>query len=92
MFPLAAAVILGAGTGIYTYAHAATSTDTSTSSTTSHVQSGSPQQFDPSQGDHVGRNGVKEILLTGDAASKALSAALAAVHGATIERVETDAE
>jgi len=48
--------------------------------------------FDPSKGGHVGQNGVKETLLTGDTAAKAKAAALAAVPGGTIERVETDAE
>ena len=49
-------------------------------------------QFDPTQGGHVGQNGVKEVLLTGDTADKVRAAAQAAVPGATIQRVETDAE
>ena len=48
--------------------------------------------FDPSQGGHVGQNGVTEALLTGDTAEKVKAAALAAVPGATVERVENDAE
>ena len=48
--------------------------------------------FDPTKGGHVGANGVVEKLLTGTSADKARAAALAAVSGATIERVETDAE
>jgi len=48
--------------------------------------------FDPTKGGHVGANGVVEVLLTGTNADKARAAALAAVPGATIERVETDAE
>ena len=48
--------------------------------------------FDPAKGGHVGRNGVVEKLLTGSAAANARAAALAAVPGATIERVENDAE
>ena len=48
--------------------------------------------FDPSQGGHVGQNGVTEALLTGDTAEKVKAAALAAVPGGTIERVENDAE
>jgi hypothetical protein len=47
---------------------------------------------DPTQGGHVGANGVVEKLLTGTTADKARAAALAAVPGATIERVENDAE
>jgi hypothetical protein len=48
--------------------------------------------FDPTKGGHVGPNGVTEKLLTGTTADKARAAAQAAVPGATIERVETDAE
>jgi len=48
--------------------------------------------FDPTKGGHVGTNGVVEKLLTGTTADKAKAAALAAVPGATIERVENDAE
>ena len=40
----------------------------------------------------MGANGVREELLTGDTAEKVKAAALAAVPGGTIERVETDAE
>ncbi len=49
-------------------------------------------QFDPHQGGHVGANGTKEELLTGDNASKVTAAALVAVPGGTVDRVETDAE
>ena len=48
--------------------------------------------FDPTKGGHVGTNGVVEKLLTRTTADKAKAAALAAVPGATIERVENDAE
>jgi hypothetical protein len=48
--------------------------------------------FDPAKGGHVGQNGTAEVLLTGDDAAKAKAAALAAVPGGTIQRVETDAE
>ena len=48
--------------------------------------------FDPRKGGHVGPNGVKEELLTGDTAEKVKAAALASVPGGTVERVETDAE
>lgn len=47
---------------------------------------------DPSLGGHVGQNGVREELLTGDTAEKVKAAALAAVPGGTVERVENDAE
>ena len=47
---------------------------------------------DPTKGGHVGANGIVEKVLTGTTADKARAAALAAVPGATIERVENDAE
>jgi uncharacterized membrane protein YkoI len=47
---------------------------------------------DPGKGGHVGRNGQRETLLTGDTAAKVKAAALAKVPGATVERVETDAD
>jgi hypothetical protein len=64
------------------------------SSTTAPAQSGGAPggQFDPTRGGHVGQNGQKEVLLTGDTADKVKAAAQAAVPGASIERVETDAE
>lgn len=46
---------------------------------------------DPSRGGHMA-NGITETLLTGDAKTKAEAAALAAVPGGSIERVENDAE
>ena len=52
----------------------------------------SPAQPDPTKGGHVGANGVREELLTGDTAANAKAAALAAVPGGTIVRVENDAE
>lgn len=72
---------------------------TTTAPTATAPQPGTPQQgaaqppqFDPTKGGHVGQNGTKEELLTGDTASKVKAAALAAVPGGTVERVETDAE
>jgi len=49
------------------------------------------QAPDWSKGGHQA-NGKTETLLTGDAATKATTAAKAAVPGATAQRVETDAE
>jgi hypothetical protein len=76
-----------------------TSADSTTSSTTSSTQSSDTSSAsdpadapDPTQGGHVGQNGTKEELLTGDTASKAKAAALAAVPGASVDRVENDAE
>ena len=69
-------------------------TDSSTSSTSQAAtdQNTAPPAFDPARGGHVGANGTKEELLTGDTADKVRAAASAAVPGGTIERVETDAE
>lgn len=47
---------------------------------------------DASQGGHIGSNGTKEELLTGDTAAKVRRAALDKVGGGTVERVETDAD
>lgn len=48
-------------------------------------------QFDPTKGGHMA-NGITETLLTGDNLAKATAAAKAAEPGATIIRVETDAD
>jgi hypothetical protein len=63
----------------------------STGGSTSSTQPG-PPPGDPSQGGHVGPNGVREERLTGDVASKVRAAALDKVGGGTVERVETDAD
>jgi hypothetical protein len=57
----------------------------------SRVPAGPPRNFDPTKGGHTA-NGITEQLLTGDTATKVRAAALAAVPGGTIERVENDAE
>lgn len=54
--------------------------------------SGSTGAGKPRHSGHVGANGVTEALLTGDTAAKVKAAALAANPGATVERVENDAE
>ncbi|MDB4940435.1 MAG: hypothetical protein JWO40_860 [Candidatus Doudnabacteria bacterium] len=73
--------------------HAATDTTTTTPAMTTASPNTSPaRQFDRTKGGHIGQNGVKETLLTGDVAAKANAAALAAVPGATIDRAENDAE
>ena len=60
----------------------------SSSSTASTVASSSTSAQDPASLP----NGPGETVLTGDTASKVSAAALAAVPGGTIQRVETDAE
>jgi hypothetical protein len=66
----------------------ATSTPTGSAPPT---QPAPPTQRDPSLGGHQA-NGKTEKLLTGDTASKVEAAAKAKFPGATIERVETDAD
>jgi uncharacterized membrane protein YkoI len=76
-----------------------TATAADTTSTTAAAAAAAPTtaqappagNLDPSKGGHTA-NGITETLLTGDDASKATAAALAAVPGATVQRVETDAE
>jgi hypothetical protein len=72
-------------------AGSAATTTTTTAADTAN-QPGGRTGGDPSQGGHVGTNGVKEVVLTGDAATKATAAAQAAVPGSTVLRVENDAE
>lgn len=91
MVPLAVvALVAGLGaSAVSAFAQTATG-DTSSSSTAAPAVTRSA--FDPSKGGHVGTNGTTEVLLTGDTAAKVSAAALVAVPGGTIERVETDAE
>ncbi len=63
------------------------SAQTATSSTTAATATAP----DPSKGGHVA-NGITEALLTGDTAAKVTAAAQGAVSGATVDRVENDAE
>lgn len=95
------AIVGGLGLAALGISHAQSSSSTqsttaaaSTSATTAvdTAVTTPPQQVDPKLGGHVGANGVKEELLTGDNATKATAAAMAAVPGGTILRVETDAE
>jgi len=69
-----------------------TTTQGSTTAAPGYGQPPSGSAPDPSKGGHVGRNGQRETLLTGDTAAKVKAAALAKVPGATVERVETDAD
>ena len=64
----------------------------SSDKSTTAPDQGSGQGRDPSQGGHIGQNGVREELLTGDVAAKVRQAALDKVGGGTVERVETDAD
>ena len=90
----AVAVLAAAALGGSALAGAASSS-TSTQST-APAQGSAPQGQPPAgngaAGGHVGRNGQRETLLTGDTAAKVKAAALAKVSGGTVERVETDAD
>jgi len=77
------------GASVMGSAQAQTGSSSSSSSTTAPTDSGTAP--DPSQGGHTA-NGITETVLTGDTATKVTAAAQAAVPGATIDRVETDAE
>ncbi|QDG62571.1 hypothetical protein [Pseudarthrobacter sp. NIBRBAC000502771] len=85
---LAAAIGGGALATTALPANAAT-TDSSQSSSSASATQGQPR--DESKGGHQA-NGITETLLTGDTATKVTDAALAANPGATIQRVENDAE
>jgi hypothetical protein len=78
------------GTAIAGAASNGTSTTASSSSSTT-AQKTPPAQRDPSKGGHQA-NGKTETLLTGEAAAKVKAAALKKVPGATVQRVETDAD
>jgi uncharacterized membrane protein YkoI len=64
---------------------------TGTASAQTSTTTAPAQNADPSQGGHQA-NGITETLLTGATADSVKAAALAAVPGGTIQRVETDAE
>jgi hypothetical protein len=86
---LIGAAVTGGAVGASVIGTAGAQTGSSSSSSTA---SGSTTAApDPSQGGHTA-NGITEALLTGDTATQVTSAAQAAVPGATVDRVENDAE
>jgi hypothetical protein len=87
---IAVVIVLGVGGSVLSASKVDAATDTTATTQQAPVQQNG--SFDPSKGGHVGVNGTKEVLLTGDTAQKATDAAKAAVFGGTVERVETDAE
>ena len=102
---MSGAAMLGGGAAMVLFQPASaqttstTTADSSGTATTTAPASGTPAappagagHGDLSKGGHVGTNGVKEELLTGDTADQVKAAALAAVPGGTVERVENDAE
>lgn len=89
---LGALLAIGAGVGLTGFASAQTVTPTTTTTTNVSADTQTQPARDPHMGGHIGANGVKEELLTGDTAAKVSAVALVAVPGGTIERVENDAE
>jgi len=90
---LTLALVVGAGGSTFNVMQANAQTQTTTV-VTADIKQTPPQDgsFDPSRGGHVGQNGSREEVLTGDTAEKVKAAALKAVPGGTIERVETEAD
>ena len=80
------AAITGGAIGASVVGTANAQTDSASSSSNSAAPAP-----DPSQGGHTA-NGITEALLTGDAATQVTAAAQGAVPGATVDRVENDAE
>ncbi|HEV7526269.1 MAG TPA: hypothetical protein VGP92_14955 [Acidimicrobiia bacterium] len=89
-----AAMAAGGAFGVTLLTPAVGSAASNTGTTTAAPSGGAPSAapaFDPTKGGHTA-NGITEVLLTGDAATKADAAARKAVPGGTIQRVENDAE
>jgi uncharacterized membrane protein YkoI len=92
-------LLLGGAAAVIAQSGAASAADTTTTSTAAStdtsVAAAAPtapvNAPDPSKGGHTA-NGITEVVMTGDAAAQANAAALAAVPGATVDRVENDAE
>ena len=86
----AGAVAVGLAAGSYGVASAASASGSSTAASGSAGAAAAPSAPDPQN--PWGGQRSDETLLTGDTASKVKAAALAKVDGATIVRVETDAD
>lgn len=91
---LSIATVIGATLGSIFKTVPTFAADTPAAAVTPTQQTNPPGdlQFDSSRGGHVGQDGKREELLTGETAEKVKAAALAALPGGSIERVETDAE
>jgi uncharacterized membrane protein YkoI len=87
------AAIGAAALGGSAIANAATSSSTTTTAASGAAAQtqAQPAQRDPSMGGHQA-NGKTEALLTSDTAAKVEAAAKAKLPGATIQRVENDAD
>jgi uncharacterized membrane protein YkoI len=84
---LVASTLVGGGVGAAFIGTASAQTAT----TAAAASSDGTSSTDAADSPHTA-NGITETLLTGTDAAKATAAALAAVPGATIDRVETDAD
>jgi hypothetical protein len=93
-FAVVSAVALGLSAGAYGIASAASgsgsATGTATAAATVQPAAATPQATDPQQ--PWGGQRSDETPLTGDTATKVKAAALAKLPGASVVRVETDAE
>jgi hypothetical protein len=89
-FVIVGAVALGAAAGSYGIASAASGSGSSSNSSSTPAATATPVAAAPSS--PWGHQRSDETLLTGDTASKVTAAAQAKVPGATIVRVETDAD
>jgi hypothetical protein len=89
----AAAVAIGLGIGGYGLAAAASGSGSSAAQSATTTAATTVQQM-PDPGGRHGWGGQRsdETALTGDTLAKVRAAALAKLPGATIERVETDAD
>ncbi len=85
------ATMLGGTANAQTSSSSSTAPDTS-SSAPAGAPCGAPTAPNGGQPGPHQANGITETVLTGDDATKATNAANAAVPGATIDRVETDAD
>jgi hypothetical protein len=91
----AGAVVLGLAAGSYGVASAASGSGTGATakpSTSTGTSSARLPRASSSASNPRGAQRSDETLLTGDTAAKVRSAALARVSGATVVRVETDAD
>jgi hypothetical protein len=88
---LVGATFAGGAIGATMIGTASAQTTTTAPAASSNTPGNPPANFDPTKGGHQA-NGITETLLTGDTAEKVKAAALAAVPGGTIQRVENDAE
>jgi hypothetical protein len=89
---LVVSTMVGGALGASLLGGPAQAADTTTTAPSTNTPAAQPQaNVDPSQAHHVA-NGITETLLTGDNADKAKAAALKAVPGGTVQRVETDAD